>query len=99
MKVFVTGALGNVGRFVLDNLLAMGEKVVAAGTNLEKLNKVFGNNDMVTTVRFDFTDCTTFNFMTRMGTAKAVTDCYEKLTGKKPTTFKEFAIENADAWK
>jgi hypothetical protein len=37
--------------------------------------------------------------MTRMGTAKAVTDCYEKLTGKKPTTFKEFAIENADAWK
>jgi uncharacterized protein YbjT (DUF2867 family) len=48
MKVLVTGALGNVGRFVLDNLLAMGEKVVAAGTNLEKLNKVFGNNDMVT---------------------------------------------------
>ncbi|WP_286010110.1 NmrA family NAD(P)-binding protein [Clostridium sp. Marseille-Q2269] len=33
-------------------------------------------------------------FMTRMGTAKEVTNCFYKLTGRKPRTFEEFAIDN-----
>lgn len=37
-------------------------------------------------------------FMTRMGTAKAVTDEFFKLTGKKPRTFEKFAIENKEAF-
>lgn len=32
--------------------------------------------------------------MTRLGTAKKVTDDFEKLTGKKPRTFETFAAEN-----
>jgi hypothetical protein len=37
-------------------------------------------------------------FMTRMGTAKEVTDDFYNLTGKRPRTFEEFAIENFEAF-
>lgn len=37
-------------------------------------------------------------FMTRMGTAKEVTDGFYKLIGKKPRTFEEFARENIEAF-
>jgi uncharacterized protein YbjT (DUF2867 family) len=37
-------------------------------------------------------------FMTRMGTAKAVTDAFYKLTGHKPRTFSEFARDNVQAF-
>ena len=37
-------------------------------------------------------------FMTRMGTAKEVTDGFYKLTGKKPRTFEAFARENIEAF-
>lgn len=37
-------------------------------------------------------------FMTRMGTAKEVTDEFYKLTGKRPRTFLEFARENKIAF-
>lgn len=37
-------------------------------------------------------------FMTRMGTAKAVTDGFYKLTGKKPRTFMDFAQENIEVF-
>jgi uncharacterized protein YbjT (DUF2867 family) len=59
MKVFVTGASGNVGRYVISELLNMGEQIVAGGTDIKKLNKLFGNQ--VEAVYFDFTDKTTFN--------------------------------------
>jgi hypothetical protein len=36
--------------------------------------------------------------MTRLGTAKDVTDEFYKLTGKKPRTFEDFAIENIEAF-
>lgn len=58
MKVLVTGASGNVGSFVVKELLAMGEKVVVATTNIEKMNKLFHNH--VEPVLFDFTDKVTF---------------------------------------
>ncbi|MRH41363.1 NAD(P)H-binding protein [Aquibacillus halophilus] len=41
MKILVIGASGNVGRYVVDKLLEKGEKVVAAGTNLENLANLF----------------------------------------------------------
>lgn len=37
-------------------------------------------------------------FMTRMGTASAVTDGFYKLTGKQPRTFETFATENLSAF-
>lgn len=59
MKVLVTGASGNVGSFVVKELLARGEKVVATTTNIEKINKLFDNQ--VEPVFFDFMDKNTFN--------------------------------------
>lgn len=58
MKILVTGASGNVGGYVIEELLKLGEEVVAAGTDIEKLKKMFG--DRVATVAFDFTRPETF---------------------------------------
>ena len=60
MSVLVTGALGNVGRCVLESLLDMREQVVAADISLDKLTGAFGKNNNVKTVYFDFTDEKTF---------------------------------------
>ncbi|MBU9673772.1 SDR family oxidoreductase [Planococcus sp. CP5-4] len=54
MKILVTGASGNVGKHVVEELRKKGERVVAAGTNLPKLKKLF--NEEVDAVYFDFTD-------------------------------------------
>ena len=59
MKVLVTGASGNVGNYVVKELLNKGERVVVAGTDIEKLIRMFGNN--VEVVKFDFEDGETFN--------------------------------------
>jgi uncharacterized protein YbjT (DUF2867 family) len=58
MKILVTGASGNVGSYVVKELLEMGEKVVTAGTNINKLKNMFG--DKVEVVEFDFTKHHTF---------------------------------------
>jgi uncharacterized protein YbjT (DUF2867 family) len=60
MSVLVTGASGNVGRYVIESLLDMGEEVVAAGTNVDKLNKEFREMSKVKSVYFDFTNQETF---------------------------------------
>ncbi len=59
MKVLVTGASGNVGSYVVNELLKMGENVVAAGTDIVKLQAMFG--DQVEAVSFDFTNAQTFD--------------------------------------
>ncbi|MDF2947159.1 MAG: NmrA family protein [Bacillales bacterium] len=59
MKVLVTGATGNVGIYVIKELLDLGEEVVAAGSSTEKLRKMFPEN--VDVVKFDFTDEKTFD--------------------------------------
>lgn len=59
MKILVTGASGNVGSYVVDALLKMNEDVVVAGTNIQKLQKMFGSK--VTCVAFDFTKPETFD--------------------------------------
>lgn len=59
MKVLVTGASGNVGRYVVKELLSKGEDVVVAGTNIKKLEKLF--EDKVTAVALDFTNQNTYD--------------------------------------
>ena len=61
MRVMVTGALGNVGRYVLSNLINMGEQVVAADIDLDKLNSMYGSIHQVKSVYFDFTNIETFH--------------------------------------
>lgn len=58
MKVLITGASGNVGSYVVKELLNMGEQVAAAGTDIQKLNRMFGNK--AEPVYFDFTDKATY---------------------------------------
>lgn len=59
MKILVTGASGNVGQYVIQNLLKYNETIVAAGTNPQKLKLMF--NDDVEVVEFDFTRPETFD--------------------------------------
>ncbi|WP_200412022.1 SDR family oxidoreductase [Virgibacillus salexigens] len=59
MKILVTGATGNVGKFVVEELLHMGEDVVAAGTNKSKLQAMFGNT--IDKVILDLPDNQTFS--------------------------------------
>jgi uncharacterized protein YbjT (DUF2867 family) len=58
MKILITGASGNVGSYVVNELIKMGEDVVVAGTNIKKLQKMFG--DKIDSVEFDFTKPETF---------------------------------------
>lgn len=58
MKILVTGATGNTGKYVLKELVRMGEPVIAAGTDLGKLRRMFGND--MELVEFDFTRPETF---------------------------------------
>ena len=60
MRILVTGALGNVGRFVLESLVEMGEQITAGDINLDKLNETYGKIESVKAVYFDFTDSKTF---------------------------------------
>lgn len=58
MKVLVTGASGNVGKYVTKNLISMGEELVTAGRDIKKLRNLF--DDKVNPVYFDFTKKETF---------------------------------------
>ncbi|MFW6320138.1 MAG: NmrA family NAD(P)-binding protein [Bacillota bacterium] len=61
MAVLVTGALGNVGRFVIDHLQKMNIKCIAADIDLDRLNKTYNAYKSVDTVYFDITDPKTFD--------------------------------------
>lgn len=58
-RILVTGASGNVGKYVVHYALENGQDVTVAGTCRERLTKMFGNK--VKAVHFDFTDPTTFS--------------------------------------
>jgi len=59
MKILVTGATGNVGRIVVEELLKKGATVVAGGRDVHKIERMF--NKSVESVVFDFTDSSTYN--------------------------------------
>ncbi|WP_105036415.1 NmrA family NAD(P)-binding protein [Cryobacterium aureum] len=56
--ILVTGATGNVGRVVVERLLAAGLRVRAAGRSTESVARIFG--DRVEAVALDFTDKATW---------------------------------------
>ena len=58
MKILVTGASGNVGTYLVKELLKLNEQVKAASTNIHKISELFENQ--VEPVYFDFKDKTTF---------------------------------------
>ncbi len=58
-KILVTGASGNVGRYVVEELLKMNEQVVAAGPTINNLRNMFDNR--VDIVEFNFKDESTFD--------------------------------------
>jgi uncharacterized protein YbjT (DUF2867 family) len=57
--VLVTGATGNIGRVVVEQLLAAGRSVRAAGRTTESVNRMFGQR--VEAVALDFTDEVTWS--------------------------------------
>lgn len=58
-KIMVTGALGNVGGYVVQELIDMGEQVVCADISIEKLNARY--QSITENVLFDFTDKSTYD--------------------------------------
>ena len=52
--LLVTGATGNIGRVVVEQLLAAGQRVRAAGQTTESVKRMFG--DRVEAIALDFTD-------------------------------------------
>lgn len=58
-KIMVTGASGNVGRYVVEELLRIGEAVVAASPTVQTLQQLF--HDKTENVAFDFTDKSTYD--------------------------------------
>lgn len=59
MKILITGASGNVGKYVAKALIVLNEQVKLAGTDTNKLKNIFGDTAEITT--FDFTDASTFD--------------------------------------
>ncbi|AIQ48636.1 NmrA family transcriptional regulator [Paenibacillus sp. FSL R7-0273] len=58
MKILVTGASGNVGSYLADELMDRGEQVVAAGTDVYRLEQRF--HGRAACVKMDFTEPSTF---------------------------------------
>ena len=62
MSILVTGASGNVGQYVVQYLLEINENVTVAGTDVRKLQALFGSK--VRCVHLDFTKAETFESAT-----------------------------------
>ena len=58
-RILITGASGNVGRYVAQYALENGQEITAAGTRTGKLSEIF--QDRAEIVYFDFTDPKTFH--------------------------------------
>ncbi|MGM0414198.1 MAG: SDR family oxidoreductase [Bacillota bacterium] len=58
MKILITGASGTVGQYVVKELIKKDENIITAGTDPEKLFRMFG--DQIEAVKFDFKAKSTF---------------------------------------
>lgn len=58
-RILVTGASGNVGKYVAQYAFENGQEITVAGTRVEILEKMYGNKAKI--VHFDFTEPSTFN--------------------------------------
>lgn len=58
-RILITGASGNVGRYVAQYALENGQEITAAGTHTDTLSEMF--KDQAEIVYFDFTDPKTFH--------------------------------------
>lgn len=58
-RILITGASGNVGKYVAEYALANKQEITVAGIHTEKLNKIFAGK--AEAVYFDFTDPLTFS--------------------------------------
>lgn len=58
-RILITGASGNVGKYVANYALANKQKITVAGTHTEKLTALF--SDKAKIIQFDFTDPSTFS--------------------------------------
>ncbi|NBI08163.1 SDR family oxidoreductase [Senegalia massiliensis] len=59
-KYLVTGASGNIGKYVVDELIVLKKDIKAAVHNTEKAKKLFKDKEDVELVKFDFLDKKTF---------------------------------------
>lgn len=59
MKILITGASGNVGQYIVKNLLELNEELVLTSTNPEKLSEKYCGS--VDVVYFDFQKVETFD--------------------------------------
>lgn len=57
-RILITGASGNVGKYVAAYALKNGQGITVAGTHTETLTEMFGNTAKI--VYLDFTDPATF---------------------------------------
>ena len=55
-NVILTGATGGIGNSILDKLNESNAKIIATGTNQEKLDKIKSNYNNVITKKFDLSD-------------------------------------------
>lgn len=58
-RILVTGASGNVGKYVAQYALLNGQEITVAGTHIDILAKIFGDKAKI--ALFDFTDPATFS--------------------------------------
>lgn len=59
-KYLVTGASGNIGKYVVEELLDLQKGVKAAVHNIDKMDELFPNKEGIEVVKFDFLDKDTF---------------------------------------
>lgn len=57
-RILITGASGNVGKYVAQYALKNGQQITVAGTQTDRLIQIYKNTAKI--VQFDFTDSTTF---------------------------------------
>ena len=56
LNIILTGATGIIGDSILDKLVLGGSKIIATGTNEEKLNKIKQKYNNVDILKFDISD-------------------------------------------